>query len=110
MATRFKEINPATNKVWKLAEMHAALIESRAQAKEWQIKANNYAHDINCLKDKETFGELTWGDVQKRFIMPRVKKDMVERPLFFKDARCGYQSLVQWVKEGYTELRKPLFN
>ena len=97
MATRFKEINPATNKVWKLAEMHAALIESQVQVAELRAVAN-------CES------ELSWNDVQKRFIMPRVKKDMVERPLFFKDARCGYQSLVQWIKEGYTELRKPLFN
>ena len=97
MATRFKEINPATNKVWKLAEMHAALIESQAQVAEFRAVAN-------CES------ELTWGDIQKRFIMPRVKRDQVERPLFFEDARCGYQSLIQWIKEGYTELRKPVLN
>ena len=54
--------------------------------------------------------ELTWSDVQKRFIMPAIKRDQIERPLFFKEARCGYQSLGQWIKEGYTELRRPIFN
>ena len=106
MATRFKEINPATNKIWKLAEMHAALLEARVQLEESKCETDKYM--LMVLHGDET--ELTWGDIQKRFIMPRVKKDMVERPLFFKDARCSYQSLVQWIKEGYTELRKPVFN
>ena len=110
MPTRFKEINPATNKVWKLAEMHAALIESQAERIEWETKALSYGRQINSLCIKHDLEELTLQDVHKRFIMPRVRRDLVERPLFFKDARCGYQSLVQWVKEGYTELRKPLFN
>lgn len=97
MTTRFKEVNPLTGKTWKLAEMHAALLEAQAQVAELQAVAN-------CES------ELTWGDVQKRFIMPAIKRDQVERPLFFKDARCGYQSLVQWIKEGYQELRQPLMH
>ena len=109
MAPRFKEINPATNKVWKLAEMHAALIESRAQANEFKAIVRNQDLLIRA-RASEPLPELTLSDVQKRFIMPRVRRDLVERPLFFEDARCGYQSLVQWIKEGYTELRKPLFN
>ena len=97
MTTRFKEVNPLTGKTWKLAEMHAALLEAQAQVAELQAV-------VNCES------ELTWGDVQKRFIMPAIKRDQVERPLFFKDARCGYQSLVQWIKEGYQELRQPLMH
>ncbi len=54
--------------------------------------------------------ELTWSDVQKRFIIPAIKRDQVERPLFFKDARCGYQSLVQWIKEGYQTLKQPILH
>ena len=110
MASKFTHLDPATGRVWSRDGLYAALTESRTQLKEWQIKANNYAHEVNCLKDKETFGELTWGDVQKRFIMPRVKRDLVERPLFAEDVRCGYRSLVQWIKEGYAELRKPVFH
>ena len=97
MTTRFKEVNPLTGKTWKLAEMHTALLEAQAQVAELQAVAN-------CES------ELTWGDVQKRFIMPAIKRDQVERPLFFKDARCGYQSLVQWIKEGYQELKQPLMH
>ena len=54
--------------------------------------------------------ELTWSDVQKRFIMPAIKRDQIEHPLFFKDARCGYQSLVQWIKEGYQTLKQPILH
>ncbi len=54
--------------------------------------------------------DLTWSDVQKRFIMPAIKRDQIERPLFFKDARCGYQSLVQWIKEGYQTLKQPILH
>ena len=109
MATRFKEINPATNKVWKLADMHAALIESRAQANEFKAIVKNQDLLIRA-RASEPLPELTWSDVQKRFIMPRVRRDLVERPLFAEDVRCGYRSLVQWIKEGYTELRKPVFH
>ena len=109
MATRFKEINPSTNKVWKLAEMHAALIESRAQANEFKAIVKNQDLLIRA-RASEPLPELTWGAVYKRFIMPRVKRDLVERPLFVEDVRCGYRSLVQWIKEGYTELRKPVFH
>ena len=109
MATRFKEINPNTNKVWKLAEMHAALIESRAQANEFKAIVKNQDLLIRA-RASEPLPELTLQDVHKRFIMPRVRRDLVERPLFAEDVRCGYRSLVQWIKEGYTELRKPIFN
>lgn len=93
---RFKEINPATNKVWKLTELHTALVESQAQAQEFKAIANAES-------------DLTWGDVQRRFIMPGVRRDRTERPLFWQDARCGYRSLINAIKEGYAELRKPLF-
>ena len=93
---RFKEINPAPNKVWKLTELHTALVESQAQAQEFKAIANAES-------------DLTWGDVQRRFIMPAIRKDQQERPLFWKDARCSYHSLINAIKEGIAELRKPLF-
>ena len=102
---RFAEINPATNKVWKLAEMHAALLEARVQLEEAKCETDKYL--LMALHSDET--ELTWGDIQKRFIMPGVRRDRKERPLFWQDARCGYRSLINAIKEGYAELRKPLF-
>ena len=93
---RFKEINPATNKVWKLTELHQALVQSQLEAQEFKAIANAES-------------ELTWRDVQRRFIMPGVRRDRKERPLFWTDARCGYRSLINAIKEGYAELRKPLF-
>tara|TARA_R100000008_G_scaffold78692_1_gene59818 strand:- start:467 stop:775 length:309 start_codon:yes stop_codon:yes gene_type:complete len=93
---RFAEINPATNKVWKLTELHQALVESQAQAQEFKAIANAES-------------DLTWGDVQRRFIMPAIRKDQKERPLFWQDARCGFTSLINLIKETYAELRKPLF-
>ena len=109
MTTRFKEVNPETGKTWKLAEMHAALLESQAQANEFKAIVKNQDLLIRA-RANESLPELTWSDVQKRFIVPAIKRDQVERPLFFKDARCGYQSLVQWIKEGYQELRQPLMH
>ena len=106
MTTRFKEVNPETGKTWKLAEMHAALLEAQRQLEESKCETDKYM--LMVLHADET--ELTWSDVQKRFIVPAIKRDQVERPLFFQDARCGYQSLVQWIKEGYQELRQPLMH
>ena len=82
---RFKEINPATNKVWKLTELHQALVQSQLEAQEFKAIANAES-------------DLTWGDVQRRFIMPAIRKDQKERPLFWQDARCGFTSLINLIK------------
>ena len=89
---------------------NAQLLEENESLKK-ELEATKCETDkymLMALHADET--ELTWSDVQKRFIMPAIKRDQIERPLFFKDARCGYQSLVQWIKEGYQTLKQPILH
>jgi len=89
---------------------NAQLLEENESLKK-QLEAAKCETDkymLMVLHADET--ELTWSDVQKRFIMPAIKRDQIERPLFFKDASCGYQSLVQWIKEGYQTLKQPILH
>ena len=109
MASKFTHLDPATGRVWSRDGLYAALTESQTQLKEFKAIVKNQDLLIRA-RANEPLPELTWGDVHKRFIMPRGKRDLVERPLFAEDVRCGYRSLVQWIKEGYAELRKPVFH
>ena len=94
--TSFNVKNPATNKRWTLTDLHAALLQAEMERDEALAVANQTS-------------ALSFDDVVNRWFMPALETDRVERPLFWKDARCGGKTVSRWLSETAEDLRRPIF-
>lgn len=93
---KFTEVNPETSKIWSRPELFAALMEARTERDE-------------ALASASQSSRLTSQDVWDRWVLPAIREDLKERPQFWVDAKCGYQTVSKWIQEGIADLRKPLF-
>ena len=55
---------------------------------------------------------LTFSDVVDGWLKPTIEdgieKDRIERPAFFKDVRCGYKTISNWIETAKKELSQPV--
>ena len=94
--TSFNVKNPATGKTWRLTDLHAALVQAEAERDEALAIANQTS-------------ALSFDDVVNRWLKPALETDRIERPLFWKDARCGVKTVSRWLSETAEDLRRPIF-
>ena len=100
---KFTEVNPETSKIWSRPEMFAALMEARTDRDEALAALAAFAAATSQSS------RLTSQDVWDRWVLPAGREDLKERPQFWADAKCGYQTVSKWIREGIADLRKPLF-